>query len=469
MAQSSFMDYLGYEIPSAFLEYSVIRRKFYDLAWIVYGQFKTDYSKNFPNIDVLMDKGTDVTIEYLKPVVRHAVEELVRIGIYDVDIDYFIEQYVPRYFEWDNAYNTIFEKYAKICMDESEARQFREERKNNRARWGTITTSDNYIGSQLSTGLFNLYDGIGHSVRNAIGNAISKSIANSEKKALFAEPNTFYTLTESIWNTCFYLHFALIDALNDNREIKLPDYEHFASVAPTTKRMLENLNNKLIPTSDIDQVIVNRLKSNPFEFGLYGYLLESGRFPLSKITEMADVVSLDISHLYFGSSTNELLYNMNSYTIEEKEELYLSLKGQERSGTRYDDDRVKLMNQCLMYEGNKYNNFEEIKLLINPPAPTSTPQIQSYSATTVGSNQTSNNNGTNALRSNVSHPAIVEKLGCGYTILAVTMPWLGIIIHFVWKGKADKEVIAKKILKLSLLIIVIYIVVIVMFALVGGA
>lgn len=458
MKKTAFENYLGFEVPSVILEYSVIRRKFYDLAWLVFGQFVKDYENNFPNIDVLMDKGTTVVIEYLKPVVRQAVEELVKNGVYDVSIDFFIEQYIPQYFEWELAYNEIFEKYAKICMDESEAKQFREDRKNNRDRWGVFTTSDKYFEAQIEKGMLNLYDGIGHSIRNVIGNAISKSIANSEKKELFDQDDTAVSLMVAVYTTCFNIHYALIDALNDNRDIKLPDFEQFDSAAPTIERMIQNLTNNLIPANDVGQVIVKLLNSDPFEIDIYDYLYKSGRNSFVEVAEMADVISLDVSELVFESNTNVILQGLDSLSLEAKEKLYISMKDIPTADTSYEDVRIKIMNQCLVYKDVQYIEFSEIRKLMNPPTPLTTTAIGQANSNNYYASPAKQASSTPSNYIEQSAVVISEKIGCGYLMLAWWIPLIGIIISLKWKKDDSKQVIAAKLLKFSIIFMVVQVV-----------
>ena len=92
-------------------------------------------------------------------------------------------------------------------------KQYRQERKDNRARWeggsfgGTVV--DNYA-HQAGLGMRNVAEGMRHSIVNAVGNANSERKANAKLRQIFADSKTREVIENGVFEAAFALHHVLI-------------------------------------------------------------------------------------------------------------------------------------------------------------------------------------------------------------------------------------------------------------------
>lgn len=102
------------------------------------------------------------------------------------------------------ASDSVCEKIISVNEDLEAQKQYRQERKDNRARWeggsygGTVI--DNYA-HQASIGMRNVAEGMGHSLWNAVGNANSERKANSKLRQIFSNPETRTVIQDGVFES----------------------------------------------------------------------------------------------------------------------------------------------------------------------------------------------------------------------------------------------------------------------------
>jgi adenosyl cobinamide kinase/adenosyl cobinamide phosphate guanylyltransferase len=354
-------------ISESLLNYSSYQSKFKQIALEKKQYFNKEFYSKFNNMDELAEQGFYFGLEIIKTVIDIAVSELVNKGMYDVNDDYFIEEYVSRYFEWENGFNQILDKYSEICLTQEEAQQYREHRKNNRSKWGVITTSGDYgkaVDAQMTAGMWNIAEGIGHSIFNAIGNAASKANAKAEKKELFSDISTLQTLSDSLYQTCYNIHFALIDALNENLDVDILNREQLLKSQSKYFRLLENLIKGRVPKENMNSVICDLISIYPYENNLYQYLLDNG-FDINEVASLASEFSMDIPAIFFGISFDEIQLNYEGYDFEYRSMIVEKLASFKSVNPKLDSQISKIKEILLTFNGNKLNTLEDLKLAMN--------------------------------------------------------------------------------------------------------
>ena len=86
-------------------------------------------------------------------------------------------------------------KIEEIDSELEEEKEYREYRKESRDRWEVSTfggTWGDAIVNQAQAGIVNGISGIGHSIRNSIGNSMSESEARSKKARLYTFNKIFF-------------------------------------------------------------------------------------------------------------------------------------------------------------------------------------------------------------------------------------------------------------------------------------
>ena len=196
-------------IPKERNLYTVLRRKYSNLAKEAVSQFSALYD-SYTNCDDILRKSSSDFQKSICPVIDEIKKELISIERYDWDYDTIYQYanehgYLNPFYE---ASDSVCDKIISVNEDLEAQKQYRQERKDNRARWeggsfgGTVV--DNYA-HQAELGMMNIAEGIGHSIWNAGANSVSKMVANSELKQIFADTKTRTVIEKGVFEAAFAL------------------------------------------------------------------------------------------------------------------------------------------------------------------------------------------------------------------------------------------------------------------------
>lgn len=164
--------------------YTALRSKYYDLAFNSMKAFLNFYNAYSDCSDILEKAPNDFQVS-IANVIDEIKNDVISIGKYDWDYDtiyaYLNENgYLNPFYE---PFDTISDKILSIYQDVEMQKQYREDRKNNRARWTGGTIGGNAINAyshQMDLAARNMAEGAVHSIFNAAGNAVSRAAANNE-------------------------------------------------------------------------------------------------------------------------------------------------------------------------------------------------------------------------------------------------------------------------------------------------
>ncbi len=214
---------LGYELNVSEERkiYNALRRKFVDLAEESSNKFIEIYTKENHNLDDVSKNAYAQGLYCIQDAIDFSLEILLKKGIYHVDRDYFIEEYYSEYHIWDEEFAKINDQYMELVLGEEALDQYRVARRKSRGKLvgGGFGLSGAAKGI-AKAGAVNMAFGAGHAIFNGIGKvSTSISIANKKKK-IFDDEKTLLTLSNGVYRATFSVHYALIDAINDNLESK---------------------------------------------------------------------------------------------------------------------------------------------------------------------------------------------------------------------------------------------------------
>ena len=204
-------------------------------------------------------------------------------------------------------------------------KQYRQERKDNRARWeggsygGTVI--DNYA-HQASLGMRNVAEGMGHSFVNAIGNSFSKMAANSELKQIFSNPETRSAIQEGVFASAFALHHVLIHLISETKEDVIWGVPSENDME-TAQRLLNNLKSGAVPKEKTDQIYQEILALYPYSLDLFETMLASFGDEKGALGELADYYGVDLQ----SSKDNQALQYVKDIQGETEED---SVKAKEK-------------------------------------------------------------------------------------------------------------------------------------------
>ena len=355
---------LGIELPKNIYNYALIRKRFASLAKDKADEFEANFYSTFSDMDDLANNCLTHGVEIIITIIELAVDKLVSMGLYDLNSDLFATKYVSKYFEWENDFNKLFNHYVSICMTEEDEIKYREKRKESRSKWGVLFSSGDYskdLSNEFDAGVRNVVEGIGHSIFNAIGDAISRSVAKNEKVKLFSNPETLKYLRDSLYRTCFNVHYAFCDVLLESGDKKIISISSLIEKEQYSNRLLDNLQSERIPESEVLNVLKTIILSYPFNPNIYSALSSLKLFSKIDLFEFAHFFSIDISDLLFSESISDIKRNIEDYDLEKRKKLYKEFEELGVTDTDLDSEVQKLKELVLFYNEKQFKSFDEIK------------------------------------------------------------------------------------------------------------
>lgn len=333
--------------------YTILRSKYYDLAFDSMKTFSDLYDSYSGCADILEKAPRDFQIS-IANVIDEIKNDIISIGKYDWDYDTIYEYanengYLNPFYE---PFDTISDRILSIYQDVEMQKQYREDRKNNRARWTGGTFGGNAINAyshQMDLAARNMAEGAVHSIFNAAGNAISKAAANSELNSLFKSEEVKSSLIEGVLDTAFGMHLALVDLLNNAVDWNLPNNNDIQKA----QRLLNNLKSGAIAKDKVVEICQEIMNLNPYDFDIYEYLFGVYGDKDGKLQNFADYfrISLvmtkdDLALKYIQENQG----NNENEAIQAKEKLILYCK---EINLPVSDDL-----KCIQYINNLISKYD---------------------------------------------------------------------------------------------------------------
>ncbi len=222
------------------------------------------------SIENFMENFSDVSGNISGNAIKDALDICVNDGYYDIDENFFLED-GRQEFIFDSMFNELedlFGAYKNIIQQNEDEHEYREQRKENRGRFvGGGFGLGSAISGSLKAGALNMATGLGHSVFNSIGNAMSNYEASKKLKELYELPqcrdillNSVNILVNNIW----------LIMINDVYQLSIAaDQEMKKSEA-----IFNNVINGRIPKEKTKAALLDVLSINPLKGQAYDELVE---------------------------------------------------------------------------------------------------------------------------------------------------------------------------------------------------
>lgn len=284
-------------IPKERNLYTILQKKYSNLAKEAMVQFAALYDGYINCNDILQKSSSDFQ-KSICPIIDEIKKELISMERYDWDYDTIYQYanehgYLNPFYEASDA---VCDKIMAVNKDLEVQKQYRQERKDNRARWegGTFggTVVDNYA-HQMGLGMMNVAEGIGHSIFNAGANQISKMVANSELKQIFSDPKTRAAMENGVFEAAFALHHVLIHLMADTRQEivwSVPSENDRMSA----QRLLNNIKSGAIPKDKVNQIYQEIVALNPYNLELFENMLAVFGDENGELGTLADYYGVDL-------------------------------------------------------------------------------------------------------------------------------------------------------------------------------
>ena len=263
-------------IPKERNLYTVLRRKYSNLAKEAVSQFSALYD-SYTNCNDILRKSSSDFQKSISSVIDEIKKEIISMECYEWDYDTIYQYanehgYLNPFYE---ASDSVCEKIIAVNENLEEQKRYRQERKDNRARWegGSIggTMIDNYA-HQASLGMMNVAEGMGHSIANAIGNADSERKANAKLRQIFADSKTREVIENGVFEAVFALHHVLIQLISDVKQEIVWSVPSESDIT-TAQRLLNNIKSGAVPKEKVNQIYQEILTLNPYNLELFENML----------------------------------------------------------------------------------------------------------------------------------------------------------------------------------------------------
>ena len=240
--------------------YNSYRSKYHSMATESAQEFSENFYQTFKSLDHLYNSCAGVMRGYLKKAEEAALQELIdEDGIYQCDMDGFVEKFVEPNLPWDDIWETFDGQYWSIAG-------------NAQKRMDNIGRTQ--IPKEAGTGVKGAVTAVAGILIWHLGVAMVGSASDSRKKArLFEDPDTRELLTYGVFESVRSVHLAYIEAFNHYSDTYIPEPD--PEDEERSLMLFKNLEEERIPVSRVRQVLCEALSLNPYNEDYYEYWLDN--------------------------------------------------------------------------------------------------------------------------------------------------------------------------------------------------
>lgn len=252
------------------MQYNTTRLKYEALSRNAHSDFIENFNSCFSNIDDVHNNCSELsTTKYFLPAIHEAICDLIALGIHDIDLSFFCENYLSSHFTWEDDFQVIDDKYMELTLATGELDAYRVARREQRGRWmGGGLGLGGAIKGAAQAAAINVVTGIAHGTWNLGAKAISSISVSMKKDALFKEPATKEELALAIYHGVFSVFVALTDAANDQKPGSISGLITAEGV-DKAKRILDNIEHSRLPTTDIKEALQKAINLDPYNENSY--------------------------------------------------------------------------------------------------------------------------------------------------------------------------------------------------------
>ena len=223
------------EFDDTMNNYNSIRKKFQTYAFNISNQFEEDCLNNFHTIKQISDQALEIGDKLIDSIIKKGVETIVTYGVITIDFNIFKDQYCKKYLDYSRLFNNLIKEHTNS---------------NNRGR------------------------------KNI-------NIKFYEIKPIIKK------LSEYIYNDCFNIHYAIIDALLEYNVSNVHCYIDKNSIIQANA-LFNNYKDGFIGKSDECNVVKQIITLNPYREDIYEFFIkEDGDFS-GEIERLTDYLGYDI-------------------------------------------------------------------------------------------------------------------------------------------------------------------------------
>lgn len=301
--------------------YLNLRQKYATLATEAYKKF-VGYMNSFSDINDLIDSAPTAMIAALEDSINEVSLDAISVGCYSMDANEVVNICIEEdYFDsFQKSYEVFVKQDYAITSKLSNTADYRAARKASRGRWTSATYGGTMLdawGNQFKASTMNAMEGVGHSVRNAIGNMMDEIKADEERKKLFKNTNYRNSLANSVLVCAESLRLVITNIVSKKCN------EHLGGwVTSDEKKQAEAMYNNLInlnlSNDKKHEFVIKMLELDPFNYNYYvaalSNCLENGKeildiaafFNIPNMTSTVQDIIADYARNNIGHTPDEL-------------------------------------------------------------------------------------------------------------------------------------------------------------------
>ncbi|WP_236873879.1 hypothetical protein [Clostridioides difficile] len=202
-----------------------------------------------------------------------------------------------------------------IVLDERQKEEYRQLRKNSRARWqGGGFGIQGAIKGATQAGAMNMVTGVAHSAFNMISKIGTSIKVNKQKSKIFNDPSTLDVLSEVIYLAILDIKYSYIKFLENNAGLQFgyihEEEEEEANV------ILSNIKGRNLDEEEKINLIKGLIDLNPYMESLYTYIVDNFGDENMEVSKMASYFGFNIEPYKLSLVENKLI-NLETNTEEE--------------------------------------------------------------------------------------------------------------------------------------------------------
>ncbi|AXU73217.1 TPA: hypothetical protein ACG3P4_002829 [Clostridioides difficile] len=296
--------------------YNSIRIEYENIANKAREEFIKVYRSCNENLDDVINNAYDQGASIILKSIKCTLDRLIENKFYNISEELFIEQYCQRVVEiWESAYGIINDQYMNIVLDERQKEEYRQLRKNSRARWqGGGFGIQGAIKGATQAGAMNVVTGVAHSAFNMISKIGTSIKVNKQKSKIFNDPSTLDVLSEVIYLAILDIKYSYIKFLENNAGLQFgyihEEEEEEANV------ILSNIKGRNLDEEEKINLIKGLIDLNPYMESLYTYIVDNFGDENMEVSKMASYFGFNIEPYKLSLVENKLI-NLETNTEEE--------------------------------------------------------------------------------------------------------------------------------------------------------
>lgn len=265
---------MEFDVPVSLQNYANVagfNRKMVKSASDVFHKTYEDYK----DMDTTIAKMEQDLRECFYQAIDKHVNRLINIGLYELSIETFMQQYYETDDYIGRECDYIGDQYSKITMDQRQQEEWRRYKTATRGRWqgGGFGVRGALTGAAMA-GTANMISGAGHGIANFIGDIGSSIAASGKKRKLYENTDTWYRLDRALRANISGLLSAYIGCAEENANIEyaVPEYED----SQASKNITNNISSRNLEENAFQEAILKAYNLDPLNIGIYRSLL--GRY-----------------------------------------------------------------------------------------------------------------------------------------------------------------------------------------------